>query len=248
MANTVLSMVQDILSSMDSYEVNSISDNTESMQVATLLSRVYDAITASSDYREHKSLFEMEASNDPAKPVLMYRPSKVRSVSWIKYNSETITDQNDNYRLIEYLEPLDYINYMQGLSEDDADVLKFVHMHDGDSLDLMCYTNRSPLRYTTFDNYTFIFDAYDKEVDGTLQKTKTMCYGTIIATPFELRDDFVPDLAPEQMVYLYQEAKAQAWADMKQTANARAEKAAREQKIHLQHHFDNPVRSPNYGR
>ena len=85
---TVLQMVQDILSSLSSDEVNSISDNAESMQVATILKNTYYNIVSRGDFGEHVLLFQLNPSDDSSKPVLMYKPDGIDRIDWIKYYNQ----------------------------------------------------------------------------------------------------------------------------------------------------------------
>lgn len=57
MPKPLIEYVQDILSSMDSDEVNSISDTVESMQVATILKNCYEELVANIELPEEYTLF-----------------------------------------------------------------------------------------------------------------------------------------------------------------------------------------------
>lgn len=98
---TVLDMTQEILSSMTSDEVNSISDTTESLQVANILKRKYYDIISRGDLPEHNQVFQLTPSIDAASPVLMYVPDGIGHVEWIKYYDTNPLDnsnsQNDQY-------------------------------------------------------------------------------------------------------------------------------------------------------
>lgn len=82
---TLLSMTQDILSALSSDEVSSISDTVESLQVANIIKNKYYDMVARSDPPKQDQLFQLTASGDSAKPTLMYMPSTVTRVNWIKY-------------------------------------------------------------------------------------------------------------------------------------------------------------------
>lgn len=82
---TLLQMVQNVLSRLDSDEVNSISDTTESMQVANIIQNKYYDILARGELPEHTQLFQLTPSGDSTKPTLMYVPAGVSRIDWIKY-------------------------------------------------------------------------------------------------------------------------------------------------------------------
>lgn len=82
---TVLQMVQNILSSLDSDEVNSIGDTIESRQIAQILQNKYYDMTARGALPEHTQLVQLQPSTDPFKPNLMIIPQEITKVEWIKY-------------------------------------------------------------------------------------------------------------------------------------------------------------------
>lgn len=85
MKPTLLEMTQNILSAMDSDEVNSISDTAESLQVARAIQQTYWNMLGKYDLPEHNTLIKLEASEDNTTPCLMYRPEGCTRIEWIKY-------------------------------------------------------------------------------------------------------------------------------------------------------------------
>lgn len=85
---TLLEMVQSILSSMDSDEVNSIDDTIEAQQVAYVIKSVYNDISTFIDLPEQDKIFQLEPSGDPDKPTVMLIPANFGDLQWIKYNKE----------------------------------------------------------------------------------------------------------------------------------------------------------------
>lgn len=85
MSQTVLDMTQTILSALNSDSVNSISDTSESMQVARIIQNKYYDILGRGDLPEQQMLMQLTASGDSTKPVLMTVPSGVLRIDWIKY-------------------------------------------------------------------------------------------------------------------------------------------------------------------
>lgn len=82
---SLLTIVQNILSSLDSDEVNSISDTTESLQIANIVQNKYYDILSRGDLPENEDLFQLTPSNDTTKPTLMTIPSGTGRINWIKY-------------------------------------------------------------------------------------------------------------------------------------------------------------------
>lgn len=82
---TLLEMTQSILSSMGSDEVNSISDTTESLQVADIIRQTYMNMIGRYDLPQHNQLFQLQPSNDATRPTLMTFPNGVVRIEWMKY-------------------------------------------------------------------------------------------------------------------------------------------------------------------
>lgn len=94
MRYTLLQMTQDILSSMSSDEVNSISDTSESLQVATIIKQKYFDIIDRVSMPNHEQLIQLNPSLNPSQPVVMYVPQGVSEVKWIKYYDSDTLDGN----------------------------------------------------------------------------------------------------------------------------------------------------------
>lgn len=95
MKRTVLDFTQTILSSINGDEVNSISDTTESMQVAEILKTCYFNMISRTALPSHKQLIQLDPSIDIAAPVLMYVPAGIGKIEWLKYfNSSTTPETN----------------------------------------------------------------------------------------------------------------------------------------------------------
>lgn len=93
---TLLTIVQNILSAMSSDEVNSISDTTESMQVAQIVQNKYYDIVARGSLTIDETLYQLTASNNAATPVLMYMPTGATRLDWIKYYDTNVLDNQQN--------------------------------------------------------------------------------------------------------------------------------------------------------
>lgn len=94
MKMTLLEMVQSILSSMDSDEVNSYADTVESQQVANIIKSTYNDIISFIEFPEQYKLFQLNPSGDPSKPVVMSIPNNYGNLEWVKYNKEGTSTGN----------------------------------------------------------------------------------------------------------------------------------------------------------
>ena len=256
MRRTLLELTQEILSSLDSDEVNSISDTVESYQVAVLLRGVYYDLATDLGLLEHDTTLGLEASGDATKPVTMTVPSNCTRIDWIKYNNCPADEDTANYLNVEFLAFDKFIEMTQGLrNDDDVDVSTYTFEGDnGDTFEFHYRTDKFPSWYTSYNNRTILLDSLDVTVDTTLQRSKTMCYGAVYPT-FTLVDEFEPDLDPTQFSLFLNRAKVRAFAELKQVQNAEAAGEARRQKIIVQKRNHELVphgtafdRRPKYGR
>jgi len=250
---TLLKIVQDILSAMDSDEVNSIGDTVESRQVATVVETVYNNIVARTEFPEQHELVELKASGDPAKPNLMYVPNSLDNVEWVKYNSLT-TDKG--FSDLKFLPTTEFLERMYSLGRtyrDDPEVQSYSYMKDDNSIEIYYKNNVDPSYFTFIHGVGVLFDAVDTTVADTLMKTRALAYGRR-SFSFDLSDDFVPPLDSLHFNILYQEAKALAFAELKQTSHAIAERNAKDSRIHAQRRKDSGLETtfyhnlPRYGR
>lgn len=233
MSKTVLTYVQDILSSMDSDEVNSISDTTEAQSVATILKNVYEDILTEIDFPSQYKLFQLGSSGDSSKPNQMYLPDTIENIDWVKYNKVSTSDTTQNYDAIKFYPKDEYLRVINSYLSSDTNVIVSDVEVDSITFPLLCLNDRNPEFYTTFDEHTLIFNAYDASVETTLQSSKTLAYGKKSAY-FELTDNFVPFLEQKYQSLLFNAAKATAFAELKQITNAKAEKAERRARIKTQ--------------
>lgn len=231
MKYTLLDLVQTILSSMESDEVNSIDDTIESQAVTRIVRDTYFEIISRDRLPEHYNLFALDASGDNAKPTVMYKPADVRTLDWVKYDVQTADDAGQiRFVEVKYLALQDFLDMMYRLNSTDDNVdaftLSVATPTDGNTVfNVLARNDIHPTYYTSFDDGTILFDAYDSEIDSTLQKDKTLAYG-VQGVTWSNTDTFVPQLAEVKFPLLLNEAKALAFAELKQTAHQEAGKRA----------------------
>ncbi len=225
-------MVQLILSAMDSDEVNSIDDTVESTQVALLLKGVYYDIATDIMLPEHETVFELTESGNSIQPTLMRLPSNVIRVNWVKYDNKADADTYKDYKEVRFMEFQNFFDRQFALREQTSGVGQLVYKNNiTEDFEMMYMTDRMPLFYTTMDDNTMLFDAYDVSIDtSTLQKSKTLCHG-VIYPEFELADAFTPDLSAQQFSLLIAKAKTRAFLELKQQQNPEAAAETRRQLI-----------------
>ena len=249
---TLLDLTQDILSDMDSDEVNSISDTVESLQVAKIVKETYYFLIDNKVVPELHSLYTVDSITDNTRPTIMKLPTDATLLEWVKYDSVALGDSSPTYRDISFLEPKDFLDVTNSRAVDDDAVDSMTDI--GSSTKILIRNDQAPNYWTTFDDEHMVFDAYDSEVDTTLQSSKTQAFGQKEPS-WTMSDTFVPDLDASSFTMLLNEAKSQAFITLKQVSNSKAEQRYRKQLTKNQNDkyrfkdLNELLRTqPNYGR
>lgn len=252
---TLLNMTQDILSNMSSDEVNSISDTSESLQVANIIKQKYYDIVSRADLPEHNQIFQLSPSLDPNQPVMMFIPDGIGRIEWLKYfnsnalNNTSATADNDDPLIspsstpgaplpppgYQYVTMLPIDQFLEMTARFDPS------MPNVDSFTFSDTSNKFPGNFTFYykddnqpryccilSNYYVIFDSFDQTQDSTLQSSKTQCFGQVVPS-FQMVDGFIPDLDSQQFPLLVNEAKSLAFYELKQQPHAKAEQEVKRQ-------------------
>jgi len=155
-------------------------------------------------------------------PVLMYVPTGMADLKWLKYFDSNIIDTTNpapGYLYVTILPIGQFIDMVNGFNVDDTGVDTFTFVDNSNaypgSFTFNYRTDRQPRFCTIISNLYVIFDSFDNTQDSTLQGSKTMAWGRVIPT-FRLEDNFIPDLADEQFQLLVNEATALAFFELKQ--------------------------------
>jgi hypothetical protein len=245
MKMTLLGIVQNILSSMDSDEVNSIADTVESIQVAEVVRETYYELIANLDEPSLRTVAQLEALGDVDKPNYLRVPATIREIDWIKYDYQT--DGSTDYEELTYLSPEEFLSFCSSRRGQEG----IVEIEDFSGVRFHIGSTKNPKYWTSFDNNLLMFDSYDSSLDTTLQSSKTLVWAQK-SPVFSMTDSFVPEMDANQFPQLLSEAKATCFMNSKQTANPREEGRARRQRIRRQNNLyragQQMSRLPNYGR
>jgi hypothetical protein len=230
MATTVLDLVQSVLSSMDSDEINSVGDTIESQQIGQLVKEIYDDIVDQFDLPSTKTTFQLESQADPLQPTHMNIPEYVNSVEWVRYNTKNAVADADRYTPIAYLTPTQFMDLSNARSSTDSTV-QTVSL---DSLATIAITNNAaPQYWTSFDDIQIIFDSFNFNLETNLQTSKTTCYGQqkpilIIADATQI------DLPTQLMGHLRNEVRSLAFDLYKDGTSPKVDQAARRSRVRTQ--------------
>lgn len=229
MKYTLLELTQNILSRLDSDEVDSISDTVEATQVARIVRNTYFNILTRSNLPEHKKLVQLTSSGSSLQPVLMIRPDNVQKIDWVKYNVRLATDLIDRFDYVTILPLTQFLEMTDGLDSSDTSVDTMVL----NGITFTFSNNMKPTFCTIVDDLYIVFDSYDSGVETTLQTAKTKVFALTVPT-FALVDTTIPDLDDVQFPLLLSEATSVAFVDLKQMPNQKAEQESRRNWISLQ--------------
>jgi hypothetical protein len=201
---TLLDMVQNILSALDSDPVDSLDETVEAVQVAELIKEAYFELLSQRDWPFLFSLGALQALADPSNPTKMKIPDTWNKVKWIKYNKKEV----------QWVDPATFNDIISNRTEQAGVVNSngFV-------------INNDPVYWTSYDDVYVVFDGYDSSADSTLQASKSVIYGTQQASWSHV-DTFIPNIPEKFFPTLLAEAKSQAFVNLKQQSNAREERKA----------------------
>jgi hypothetical protein len=223
MKYTLLEMVQNILTSMDGDEVDSIDDTAEARSIASIIRTAYFNIIARANLTEHQQMFGLNASGDNLLPVLMTKPSNVVRLDWIKYDiSDNPLQPIYSYVTVLPLQQFLEMTHQLNLTESTVDSMIV------EGKQYLFKNDRAPTYATVLKDNSIIFDSYKNTLENTLQETKTQCFGLVSPT-FSLIDTFIPELDELQFPLLLNEAKSMAFIELKQVENTNAQREAKRQ-------------------
>ena len=250
MQTTLLEMTQEILSGMDSDEVNSLNDTIEAASVAKVIKRAYKSIATKNDLVAAKTLFQFDSSTDIDFPTHVTKPDYIHSIEWVKYDVRESDSVPNIYKEVYWMDPEEFLYHAQ--ANTDSPYRKEVILDSG--VKIWVWNSRAPTYYTSFDDHTFIFDAYNINIEDTIQTSKTAGYGQ--RTLDLVVDDLtVIDLPEHLMDALYSKAEAMCWSKWKDNIPDEIKKERAYNEVRLQRLRDvnrrstqHKVGAPNYGR
>ena len=243
---TLLEIVQDILNDMDSDPVNSINDSEEGLQVAQIVKTSLFEMYNTRNWPHLRTISQLDTTGS-SNPVKLKIPDLAKEIEQIEYNKRRLADTKDKYQPVTYLDP---VHFVRKLNKRDSSADNVDTVTDYGLTPLYVRNDIQPTFWTTFDDEFVIMDAYDSEVDTTLQSSKTQV--VMYKSPsFQFSDTFVPDLPEEAFSALVAEAKSTSFVALKQVNNAKAEQKVRRSQAWLSRksaRAGGGFSYPNFGR
>lgn len=225
---TLLEIVQNILSALDSDEVNDISDTVESAQVAEIVRETYYEQFNNITLPASTSLLKLDGISNTDSPNYMRFNSDVDNIKWIKYKDHR---NQERFSEVTFINPEEFLDIVLQHSASTDNV--FLTTDPSSTVTYYIKTNKCPTYYTSFDNNYIAFDSYDSEYESTLHSNNSVAYGTK-TREFMLEDDFIPDIPDNLFPLLLAEAKSVCFINLKQISSTKEEQRARRQRIRMQ--------------
>lgn len=244
---TLLEIVQEILSNMDSDEVNSIDDTVESEQVATIVKSTYQAMISSRFWPHTRRSIQITSYSDTAKPTHMRIQDSIQKLDFLNYDKVKLGATKKDYQKIEFLEPDQFIFKT---NKEDSSAANVLTVTDPGGIELLIRTDKAPQYYTSFDDETVVFDSYDSSVDSTLKASKVQAQAYVFPA-WSTTDSFIPDLPEYAFTALVEEAKAKAMFSLKQMVDQKAEQESARQNRWIarkSRRVSGGIEYPSYGR
>lgn len=226
---TLLEIVQSVLSSMSSDEVNDINDTIESTQVALIAKEAYLNLMAQSEWPHLFKDGVLSALGDVSRPNYMQLPSNVYRIEEIKYEVTELGDTNRTFKTIEYQDPSTFIENLDTNKSGDSDVTTVT---TDNSTVMFIKNDLFPTYWTSFDNDLIVFDSYNVAEDTTLQSSKTKCL--FYELPIWVNTNTsIPDMDQRFFPSYLAEVKRIAHQELRQQLSPIAEEQARRGKATL---------------
>lgn len=244
---TLLDLVQNILSSMTSDSVNTIGETTESMQVVQIIEDTYFDIISTRDWPHLHKMSQLTALADLTKPTHMKLPDNIQSVDWIKYNIADIADTKVKYQDMTYMDAASFVTMLNGRDSSDSTITSVT---DYDGIELLIKNDSQPQYWTSFDDEYIVFDGYDSGTEATLQNSKTQI-SVYMEPTFTRSDTYIPDLPSKLFSYLKSESKSVAFNEIRQAPNSKEEQKSRRLRTWTaqeKHRINGKRKYPDYGR
>lgn len=226
MKQTLIEIVQEVLSDISSDEVNSIDDTYEATQVASIVKSCYFNMIAGRTWPHLRTLSVLEHSGSLERPTHMKLPNDIKELVYVEYDGGKKEDGSFTYQTVKYVYPDEFLRATASRSMSQQNVST---VEDPSGVKFQIFTNKAPTIWTSFDDVNLVFDSYNREMDDALQSSRSrMIYYRM--PKWRMIDEFVPDLPAEAFPGLVEDAKSYASLNLRQMVNEKAEANAQRQR------------------
>ena len=228
---TLLQTVQQYLDATSGFYVDSIFDNDEAQQVASIAERIYKEMA----YEFPNLLFvqkdvTLDAVSDVTKPNFLLIPSAVQNIkeSELYYNVSETGDLQ--YKALTYCSPLEFMSITAQYSS-KATSVDVITGFDNQKLPVI--NNEWPTYFTSFDGKYIVTNAYNSAYDTTMQASKSRVLVTQMPV-FLQQDDFLIPIPQHLSTTYLAMVMDECFNLVYQQPNAKISQKARKLRIRLQ--------------
>jgi len=247
MKRTLLNVVQAVMNDMDSDPVNTIDETLESEQVAIIARDAFFDIIDRRNWPHLNQLIFLDPPLTSERPTHLSIPETAKELNFIQYNMIKDGETRKKYRIVNYLYPDEFLLRTNPRNNDETNIDVII---DPSGIELLIRNDVNPQWWTSFNDREVVFDAYDSNVDSTIQASKIQAQAYI--TPSWVHaDDHVPFLPEEAHTLWLEETKSTAFLTLKQMVNEKAEGRAQKHDSWLSRKAfvaKGGVRYANFGR
>lgn len=230
---TLLDLTSNILSAMDSDEVNSINDTVESYQVATIILETLEAEFNNIEIPSLDRVLKLQSVSDLNRPNYLRYGDDVGNIDWLRYRD---AHNGNRYKLVTYVPPTQFFDRAALLTATSG-YASMKEVTDPSGVTYWIRSNSAPTFYTSVDNDYLIFDSYDADAEDTLENVNSFALGKIELFNNSMTDDYVPPIPASMFPLLLAEAKATCFLTLKQMPSPKSEQIARRQRSRIQNNI-----------
>jgi hypothetical protein len=243
----LLTIVQRVLDSLGSDQVNSISDTVESQQIANEAMTVYYELMDRDEWPHLIQNRQLQAVSNSSYPNYLEIPEDVVEIRDFRYEVTESGDTNREFRTIQHMEPNEFLDYVHRRNSSDTNIET---VQDFGGFDLWIVNDEPPRYWTTFDDQYVVTDAWDSDVDSTLQQSKSIIRAKTMPA-WTNSDTFIPDMPDDMFSTFLAELTSAVFVYLKGTQSPKDEQRARRGMSNLRRNagkFNERNRKADYGR
>jgi hypothetical protein len=225
---TLLQLVQKTMEALNLEEINSISDSPDAEQIAQIAQDSYYELLNQSDWPHTIRLGQLESVGDADKPNYLRIPDEVTRIDTFKYDA-TLTDDDDlpvdliEIKDVKWISPVEFLHLTQSRN---TEVDEIETITDFNGVRYHVYNDRAPSYWTSFDDVYVVCDAYNSDVESTLQGNKSQALMKWIENVV-ITDDLLISAPSHFFQTWLAETKSTAFIYMKQETSPKDEQRAR---------------------
>ena len=224
---TMLEFVQLIGEAIESDEIDELDETIEATQIMNILQQTYSEVLDRRDWEFIKDrvvqMDVMPASDVKINHLLI--PPSVTALQCLRY-----LDMNGKFIDLTYLQPCDFIAKLHARNPADANITT---VPNDDGVPMYVVNDKPPQWYTSFDEESLAFDAFESVRGIGNQIADTVIVGNIKPLPNWTAPTATLPIPERMNSLILNEAIATANYRLRQTADPRSERLARRQNIKM---------------